>query len=278
MINALSLVGRQRAEFQHASKLRTWSLRLQLAIGILGICSVVVTNDVWLYILAVSGLASAALWLWLANETIETRAHAERIRRATMIAGGLGVVFDSVELLELANDGRASQAQADKLHDANYFSSARSVGVLRFLEMLEESAIWTTNLAKVAARETWGIFGISIIVVVFIVFCGLALFPIRQELIALRAFFAISAVILSTDFLGTAVSYDRARRETQRTIDRVQRLKETGASIEAAILIFAEYNAAVEGAPVFSNGLYPRHSKSLNAEYDKYFKTTEEVG
>ena len=268
--DVLSLIGRQKAEFQLAAKLRTRVLQVQVVIGLLGVATVFTANDTLLYAAAVIGLVLALVWLGLTIRMAEVRSHAERIRRATMIAGGLGITLDGAEMLELANDGRASQADADKLHDPNYFATKAPAGVFRLVEMLEESAIWTTNLSKVAAREAWWTFGASVVVTLLALFGGLTFFKISQVQTVGRVFFAMLVVLLSADFLGSAISYGRVRHETQRVIDRLQRLKAQGTTLEAAMIVFADYNAAVEEAPVFSKGLYPLHAARLKADYQRY--------
>jgi ABC-type multidrug transport system fused ATPase/permease subunit len=268
--DVLSLIGRQKAEFGHASRLRTRTLHVQLAIGLLGVITVFVTDDRALYIAAIVGVVLAAWWLWLTNELAETRSHAERIRRATMIAGGLGLTLDGVEMFELENDGRASKAEAKRLNDPNYFASKSPPGVQRLVEMLEESAIWTANLTKIAAREAWIVFGLSIALPLLAILCALAFATTNQVQIVSRVLFAMLVVLLSVDFLGAAISFSRARGETLRVIDKLQRLKTPGASLEAFILLFADYNAAVEEAPVFSAGLYPRNEKQLNEQYNMH--------
>jgi hypothetical protein len=268
--DVLSLIGRQKAEFKLAARLRTRVLQAQMGIGLLGVATVFTANDTVLYAAAVVGLVLALIWLGLTIRMAEVRSHAERIRRATMIAGALGITLDGAEMLELANDGHASQADADKLHDPNYFASNAPAGVPRLVEMLEESAIWTTNLSKVAAEEAWWTFGASVLVTLLALFGGLTFFQISQVQTVGRVFFAMLVVLLSADFLGAAISYGRVRHETQRVVDRLQRLRAPGATLEAAMIVFADYNAAVEDAPVFSNGLYPRHAARLKADYQRY--------
>ena len=268
--DVLSLIGHQKAEFQHASKLRTWVLRVQIAIGFLGAATVFVTADQWLYVAAVIALVLSAVWLWLTVQLAESRSHAERLRRMTMIAGGLGMELDGAEMFELANDGNASKSKAQRLHDPDYFASNSAPGIQRLVEMLEESAIWTTNLTKIAAREAWLVFGLSIIMTLAALFSALAFAPINQVQVVARVFFAMLVVLLSADFLGAAISYARAHNETARTVERLQRLKGPGATLEAFMIVFCDYNAAVEGAPVFSSGLYPRHQKWLNEQYQMF--------
>ncbi len=268
--DVLSLIGSQKAEFNHAAALRTWVLRVQMAIGALAAATVWVTADAWLYLAALLALVLAGVWLYLFLELTASRAHAERLRRATLIAGGLGVSLDGAELFELSNDGRAPKSEARRLVDPDYFASMKPPGVPRFVDMLEESAIWTANLASFAARETWLVFGLLFAATLIALFSGVVFIaPERWALVA-RVFFAMLVVLASADFLGAAVSYDRARHDILRIIDRLQRHKEAVGSLERVMVIFADYNSAVESMPLFSGGLYPRHQKRLNEEYKMF--------
>jgi hypothetical protein len=268
--DVLSLVGSQKAEFNHASRLRTWVLRLQLAIGALGGVTVFLTSERWLYLAAIAALVLAGIWLWLSLELSASRSHAERLRRATMIAGGLGMTLEGAEMFELANDGRASKAKAKRLNDPSYFASMAPPGVRRFADMLEESAIWTTNLAGIAYREACVVFGLSFAVTLVALFSGLVFTDATRWQQVARVFFAMLVVLLSADFLGAAIGYDRAGREARRIVDRLQRHKGAGAALEGLMIIFADYNSAVEAMPLFSSGLYPRHEKRLNEEYKMF--------
>lgn len=268
--DVLSLIGSQKAEFNHAAALRTWVLRVQMTIGALAAITVFVTSDTWLYLAALLALVLAGVWLYLYVDLTASRAHAERLRRSTLIAGGLGISLDGAELFELSSGGRAPKTEAKRLVDPNYFASMRPPGVPRFVDMLEESAIWTANLAGIAARETWIVFGLLFAATVVALFSGVVFVAVeRWELVA-RVFFAMLVVLASADFLGAAISYDRARHDIVRIIDRLQRHKETGGSLERIMVIFADYNSAVESMPLFSSGLYPRHEKWLNEQYKMF--------
>lgn len=263
----LSLIGRQKAEFNHISKLRTWILRVQTCIGAIAAIALPINNDKALYLLAVVGLCLSGLWLYLWKELGDARALAERLRRRTMLVGGLGLDLSGSELMELAMEGRASNEEAERLVDPNYFASARPAGVDRFVDMLEESAIWTTNLARIASREAWLLFGgMSAAVLIALLGTAVVATPSEWQLGA-RILTVMLATLASADFLGSAMSYSTARSEARRIVDQLQRHKGKGSSLEDIMVIFCDYNSAVETMPPFSSGLYPRNQKVLNERY-----------
>lgn len=263
----LALIGQQKAEFSHAARLRTWLMRIQIVIGLLAISTIAINIDTFLYFAAVLAIILAAGWLFVWNELSESRTHAERLRRATMLAGGLGFTLGGSELLELTRGGKASPAEAKRLIDPNYFASARHPGSGRLVDMLEESAIWTANLAKIAAHEARMLFGGLIFALIIALLVAAPLAASSNWQLGARIVFAIVAILLSSDFLGSAIRYNDAANVTRRVVDRLQAYKVAAPPLEPIMLIFGDYNAAVEAMPPFSSGLYPRHEKRLNEEY-----------
>jgi hypothetical protein len=266
----LTLIGCQKAEFNHAAFLRTWVLRTQTAIAALAAITIPITSAIFLYVAAVIALVLGGVWFYLWNELSASRAHAERLRRTTILVGGLGFSMAGAELMELARDGKASQAEAKRLVDPNYFASTKPPGVARLIDMLEESAIWTANLAKIAALEAWLFFGGFFVLLLLALLAAAVLTSPSEWQLGARIVMAILVSLLSADFLGSALSYDGARQTARRVVDRLQLHKGAAPSLEAVMLIFGDYNSAVEAMPPFSRGLYPRHERRLNEEYKMF--------
>ena len=262
-----SLIGCQKAEFNHAANLRTWVLRIQASIAALAAITIPVKSDFILYLFAVAVLALALLWFYLWNELSASRAHAERLRRTTLLVGGLGFSISGAEMLELTRDGKASHTEAERLIDPNYFASKKLAGPARLAEMIEESAIWTANLAKIAAQEAWLFFmALAVIFVLALLTAAAVVSPSEWQLGA-RIVMVILASLLSADFLGAAISYGAARDAARRVVDRLQSHKMEAPALEPIMLILSDYNSAVEAMPPFSSGLYPRHEQRLNKEF-----------
>lgn len=262
-----TLVGCQKAEFNHAARLRTWVLRTQIAITLIAAITIPVKCDIVLYVSAVVSLLLGALWFYLWTELSSSRAHAERLRRTTLLVGGLDFQLSGAEMLELCREGNAPKAEAERLVDPNYFASARPSGPGRLVDMIEESAIWTANLAKIAAQEAWLVFGGTIVVLLLALFSAAIFVAPSEWQLGARIVMAILLSLLSADFLGAAMSYGGAREAAKRVIDRLQPYKDGQASLEPIMIILGDYNSAVEAMPPFSSGLYPRHEKRLNDEY-----------
>lgn len=269
----IALIGRQIAEFDVAAKLRTRVIQIQLAIGAITALTAFVTDDHALYLAAILVVVLAGVWVFLSWRMVKVRAHAERLRRTTLVAGGLGLELDGAELLELAADASASEEAARSKARDDYFASKSPPGPRRLAEMLEESAFWTTALAGKASKEAWVLFICTIAsLAVLLTASVVVLSPGRWELAA-RAALALLAVMLSTDVLGAALSYTSVANETRRTIDRLEGYLKSGAPLERLLLILSDYNSAVESMPTFPAKLYSRHEKALNEQYGRYMKT-----
>lgn len=266
----LNLIGCQKAEFNHAARLRSTVLKLQTSVAAVAAISILFRSDFILYLLSVVALFLAGLSFYWTQELSRSRAHAERLRRTTMLVGGLGFPLSGTELLELCRDGAAPPDEAKRLNDPAYFASEKPPGIDRMVDMLEESAIWTTNLAKFAARETWFLFaGVAASMVVALL--AAATFASTSEWqLGARVVIVVLTSLLSADFFGAAIRYASAHRGAQRVIDRLQQHKLGGDSTGHIMLIFCDYNSIVESMPPFPSGLYPRHQKKLNADYQMY--------
>lgn len=266
----VTLIGCQKAEFNHSSRLRTWVLRVQTAIAALAALTIPIKSDTFLYVLAILALGLAVVWFYLWKELSESRAHAERLRRTTLLVGGLGLPISGAELIELCRDGKAASSEAKRLRDPEYFASKKPAGTARLVEMLEESAIWTCNLAKIARQEACLLFSGLLLVFVVVLCAAIAFVSPSEWQLGARIIMAILASLLSADLFGAVISYGGARDAARRTIDRLQPHKVDAPALEPIMLILGDYNSAVEGMPPFSSGLYPRHEQRLNDEYKMF--------
>ncbi len=266
----LDLIGRQKAEFDHAAGLRTWVLRIQVTTAALAAASVFVKDDRLLYLVALVGAFLASTWLYVGRKQSESLAHAERLRRATLIAGGLGIQLDGDELFEMANGGGATDAEAQRRIDPDYFASKLAPGPERLSAMTEESAIWTRALARYAARETWLLFAGMIVITVGLLFSSVLFVKLDDWALVARVFFAMLAVVLSTDFLGAAIAYSEATGEMRQIVERLRRHRSSAHPLERLIVIIGDYNAIVGTMPIFPRGLYGRHQERLNRDYNLY--------
>ncbi len=266
----LNLIGYQKAEFNITAKLRSRVLKLQSAVALIAAGSIFVEAPVALYFSAIVATLLAVLAFFFALELSRSRAHAERLRRTTMVVGGLGLQLAGAELFELCSESKAEPDEAKRLIDPKYFASLKPPSTDRMVDMLEESAMWTTNLAKVAANETWFLLSGIVGCMVVTLLSASAFTSTSEWQVGARVLMAVLTSLLTVDFLGSALSYAAAHRGAQRVVDRLQPHKSGGATMGQVMLIFGDYNSIVESMPPFPSGLYARHQKKLNEQFKMF--------
>jgi hypothetical protein len=242
-------------------------LTAQFVIAAAALLTVPFSDGTLLYVAAAVTLMLTALWVWLSYQLASSRAHAERLRRTTLIAGGLGIQLSGTEVIELLSDGNTSDEKAAELADPAYFASDAPPGPLRLAAMLNESANFTVVLAGMAAKESWLFFLVGLVITAAVVMVAVGLEDPTAATVAARMAFTAAAVLLTQDFLGAAIGYSRARAGIRRTLDRLEPQLSGQPSLERLMMLFGEYNAAVETMPLFRNGLFLNNASWLNEKY-----------
>lgn len=271
------LSGAQSAGFARCAVERSRILNLQAAIAVVAGTSVLFDKAVALYGLAIVGLVLVGFWALLTIRYVDWRGKTERVRRAIIIAGGLGGDIPAAELREMYESVPASEREISAKVDPEYFASKSAPGPMRMSEMLEESVFWTKSLAKCAAIETWLMFGLTLALVVGVLFVSAAYLSREAAMVAIRAACAAVIFLLSTEFFGAAWSYTTASVDLPRIEDRLIANRERGCETSELMRIFGDYNSIVEAMPVFSAGLYPRHRDRLNKLFKAWGSKTPDV-
>jgi len=260
------LVGLQKAEFSRASNLRSWGLRTQTALAIVAAATAFPVTEQWATLLAIVAFLLTFAVAALAKRAREVRGHAERLRRATLFANGLGMVISQPEMRDLITGAVSREETGRALADPAYFVSGAAPGPQRLGEMLAESAFWTKTLARIASGESWRLC-IGGVTLGFVAFgASLSVAPEASPL-GLRLFCVLIVLLLSAEVFGAALSYGAASVEIAGLEKRLSAELYGGADIVRLLAIVADYNGVVEGMPPFSAGLYDRHAPELNRQY-----------
>lgn len=258
------LVGYQRAEFKQASRLRTWLLATQFAVALPAAISVFFDNGSILYYLAVIGAALLVVW-WLLDGSYQAhRTAAENARRAALVVGGLGQPLSSEALLHIEESFLVTEDAAKAAMMPGYFASTAPAGPQRLAEMIDESAFFTEKLQAASAKFMGAAF--ALIVLAFSAVAGVALpyASTEVEIVVARVFLAILAFLLSSDVIGAARGHHAASR-TVRDIRLVLEAASARGYPRADILLaMADYNAAVEAAPLTVPIVYRSMGDQLN--------------
>src|ERR1051326_6141015 len=263
------LVGYQRAEFTRAAKLKNRLLWIQFVVALPAAISVFFDNGLVLYYLALAGAVLLAVYIWTDRAYRSHREAAECGRRATLIYGGFGETMSAGDQLRLRTDFRVPESEAKAAEKPGYFATYAASGPQRLGQMVEESAFWTEALQAASARFTGVIFAL-----VIIAFLATAIWlPFSKPsalMIVARVFLALLVFLLSSDVYGSVSGYWAASKSVREIRLRLAEICARGYPSGDVLLAMADYNAAVEAAPLQIPFLYGWMENRLNAEWREY--------
>ena len=263
------LIGLHRAEFGKASALQARILFVQAVQVSIAVLSVFISNATVAYVFALISCAAACVWIWLWAEYKASRGLAERVRRLTLVADGLGMTISEAELLQIKASFSVSEAEAERLADRNYYDVAAGAGPARLAGMIEQSAFWSAYLLRKSAVWTW-VYLAGTIACILALLVSIPLMDADAGLTGARIACAAILFPLSSDFLGAALSYRSAAAEVEQVKTRLLAARTAGTPLPDVLTIMGDYNAAVEGAPMFVRGVYKKHNERLNWLWAEY--------
>lgn len=271
-LTAERLVGYLRAEFAKSGRLRIWLFFGQLAVALPGAISVIVPDDhkITLYVLAIVGVALLVTWWVLNDRYVRARSAAQGARRASVLLGGLGQALSLSETQSLRKRFTVKESEAEKAEKADYYATKLPPGAPRLAEMLEESALYTEELQRISAKVMLVVLGFFILV-----FVGLTLavtpFVDRDSFyVAMRVFLAMLVFAMSADVLGAYRLHRQAAEEVNDIRNRLMVADGAGYPFQDVLLIFTDYNTAVESAPESAPFAYTLCADDLNRRWDTY--------
>lgn len=271
------LVAAQRAGFAAGGRKRTLILRVQLAMGAVAAASIWLDTPLAGYLLAGAAAALAVVWQCLNFQYVTIRTNADKVRRATVIAAGLGVDIAPTEWREIFSSSQLSEAEIAAHVDETYFASKAPPGPLRMAQMLEESAYWTKSMASYAAKEMWLLFSLVTLAIIVAVALSIMLVSRPEAMVLARLVSIVLITLMANEFLGAAIAYTQVAIGLPAIEQRLAANQKTGCDQPELHLIFGDYNNMVEAMPVFPAGLYPRHSVDLNRRFQEWGSTTPQI-
>jgi hypothetical protein len=269
MLEKVELVGFMRAEFARATLFRRWQLFLQFGVAIPAGVSVFVSADQPTYYLALGGFLLLVFWLaadWCSHRH---RDSAEAARRALLLWDGLGQRPSASALLDLRQAFSVSDAQGQAAQDPNYYASEQPPGPARLAEIIEESAFWTADLQSGSGWLMLAVFGGLTAAIVIVAAIVLPAAP-NVLLTVARLFLVFLVFGLSADVWGTCTGHFAAARNIRAIQCRVQAAGLKQFPEADVLLATADYNAAVEGAPMQAPVIYRLRGSALNALWQAY--------
>ncbi|WP_151447099.1 hypothetical protein [Lacisediminimonas profundi] len=260
------LNGAVRAEFDRALSHQSNLWKIQVLLAGAAIASVFwpsTSNAA-----ALIGLLLLAVYAWQKTIYEEVKARANQGRRAVLVSSSLGGLTPD-QRRDLLSRFSSTSEEGEAREDPAYYASSATEQNKRLAEMLEESAFWTADLHGQAARRSWSI----LIIFLAIALTSLLLLPFISAGPALNIARTISAMLvllMSGEMLGTALSFSSAQKCSEKVVERLQRIKAEGSPISSLIIVFADYNAAVEAAPIVPGRLYEKRKPELNRLWSEH--------
>jgi hypothetical protein len=136
--------------------------------------------------------------------------------------------------------------------------------------MLEESAFYSEKLQRISAYVMLGVLVLFAIVFIAILFGVTPYVGHDTGQAIVRVFLAVLIFVMSGDVIGAY----RAHRDAASEIGDVRRRLITadaaGYPLADVLLAFADYNAAVEGAPESVPYVYDKWTTDLNQRWAEY--------
>lgn len=245
---------------------------VQLLIAVPAAVSVVVTDAIITYILAIIGVALLVVWWALNVSYTAARSAAHSARRAALIAGGLPDHFSPSELMSLKSRLTVSEVTARAYEKSDYYATKQLVGSQRLGEMLEESAFYSADLQRASATAMLVIVGIFTLISTIAAFTAIPLVERNDTLLIVRIGLAVLVFVMSSDVLGAYVAHKNAARAIEDVKARLVAADRSGYPQPDVLLAMVDYNMAVESAPESVPFAYRFSEKDLNQRWAEYQK------
>lgn len=271
-LSSTQLVGYLRAEFAKAQTLRNALFVVQLLAALPGAAAVLTPDQhgITQYVLAISGAVLLACWWLLEFFYSSTRSAAQAARRGALLLGGLNESLSPGEIQNLRERFTVTATRAAACEKTDYYATQKPVGAARLAEMLEESALYSERLQWLSANAM-----LVLLLLFAAVFAAIALSSITQPdpelgMLLVRVMLAMTVFVLSSDALGAQQRHRRAAISLQAIRQRLLTADRSDYPLPDVLLIFADYNAAVESAPESVPFLYRWYRADLNQRWQTY--------
>ncbi|MBD2746751.1 hypothetical protein IC232_08580 [Microvirga sp. BT688] len=277
ILNSETLVGYLRAEFTKASRLRVWMFFTQLAVAVPAAISVVVADEILLYVLAVLGTVLLISW-WVLNTLYgSARNAAQSARRAAMLMGGLKDQLSASEIQNLRERLTVTAEEAKAFEKKDYYASNLAPSSSRLGEMLEESAFYSAKLQRVSASTMLAIILVFALLAGVIALTAIPMVERDGSMVGTRILLSVLVFIMSSDVLGALLAHRSSASALDNIRARLVAADRSRYPQTDVLLIMADYNAAVESAPESVPFAYRLLESRLNQQWRQYLADRAEV-
>lgn len=269
----LEVLGMHRAQFERAKSTEHYAWLAEIVVAVTSLVSAFVADPTLVYTMAIVALVATLVRWRLSYLAKQYKAVAERARRVLLLIEGLGYKVSPKEVTDIITSFSITESEGQKWEDPEYFRPDMEAGYRKFGAILQESAFFSKHLFALSARQTWFYFIASFSLSIIALF-ALPITPNQTWSLAIAKIVSILLMFLvSIDVLGMALSYSSTAHAVSNIDDRLEVLKAIESPEHDLILIFGDYNAAVEDAPLIPTSIYQRHHDRLNNLWTKRLRT-----
>ena len=270
MQNNGKLLWRLRDEYLKAQKYEFLQLFPTFVLIALAICSLFIGSELPQYFFAVASLATLGIKIWLVGLHSQAKAASNSARRAVMLLEGLGGTLNLINQVALFDKLNAAIAHEETIDPKVYYASQQKKGSSRLLELVEESAFYSSKTHKASGR-----FYVALIAIFAIVAAAIVLFALPKAdngtlIFLIRVLIVLSIYTLSIDVFGKWRSFKSSWSAFQSIYQRCAGIEASGADVNDSLLLLLDYISAVEASPVTLMRAYSRKEK---AKIDALWKT-----
>jgi hypothetical protein len=262
------LLSHQRAELDSAVGWRLATIIAQLLVAGIAAISVYSNDGKVLLTLAIAGAILTIGWFYADRRYRRYRAAGDQARRLLLVSYGLAQ--GTTDIANFVDRFTAPVQDKHRSSVEDYFDTRAAAGGARLAEMIDESAFWTGALqGRSGERLTLALLMIAALAVI-----ALLTTAHRTEFSTLidiaRVSLAFLVFLLSSDILGSAVSHREAALEIERIRLRLDASRARGFPIHDVLGLMADYDSAVEAAPMTLPWLYKTSGKRIRESWRTY--------
>jgi hypothetical protein len=267
-----NLLAHQRAELGRAEVFRFWGLTLQLLVALLAAASVF-TND-GSQLLGFAGFGALVVSIWLVSDLYyrQHRASGDQARRLLLIVHGYDEIVSERDVIETGFKAPVADLGAKSIWE--YFATIAPAGPCRVAEMVDESAFFTGAIQRRSGEIMLLLLFMALIIVGALGFAFAPQLDGSVRVVIARVLLAFAIFLLSSDVLGAAFAHLRSAGSMESIRYRLSSARGRHYPQGDVLQAMADYNAAVEGAPLPLPGVYRRNQEKLNRVWGEYKKRT----
>ncbi len=251
-----------------------WRISLWLSLGapFLSLIATFIGGNAFLSIAAVTALLTPVAVSWIRGYAGEVAGKADKCRRLILYSDGLGWKIPAEEIAAVRAWGIGYNLKPAPFISP-YYASALPPGPNRLADIVTESAYFTEYLAGKMANKLMIILGLSVLLLVGILYIAGSLFVNLQTdtsviSIVTKSVATLIALLVSSDIFLLWKKYHDLKMAASNTVSRCSKMrKDSSVTAQEIMQVVEDYNIALLKSPPIPGNLYAQHKEALNEAY-----------